>query len=225
MSLLEVQIRKEFPDWTLDVDCILQPRTAFFGRSGAGKTTLIEIIAGIRPAGHARIILRGRILEDTTFRTFLQPEQRRIGYVPQDSALFPHLTVEQNIRFGRRPDTAKDSQFSPDHLVEYMGLSSLLERWPRSLSGGERQRVAFARALATAPELLLLDEPLSNLDAERRSATVDLLRRIQDDLGVPMIYVSHSRSEIHALASHVVVLDRGRIVQQGSPGEVLKTAV
>ena len=176
--------------------------TAVVGRSGSGKTSLLESIAGLRPRAAGRIVIDGDDL------SHLPPERRRVGYVPQDVALFPHFTVRGNLPFGGSGGV----QF--DHIVEILELAPLLERAPASLSGGEKQRVALGRALMTAPRLLLLDEPLASLDQPLRERILLFLQRVRD-LGVPMIYVTHQPSEAAAIASWSLLLDEGQVLAAG----------
>ena len=179
--------------------------TALVGASGSGKTSLVESIAGLRNA-------TGRIIVDSVSLLELKPERRRIGYVPQDAALFPHLSVRRNITYGGSRNV--------DAVCDTLGLTNMLDRSPSTLSGGERQRVAIARALVTEPRLLLLDEPLASIDQPLRERILMYLRRVRD-LGVPMIYVTHQPFEAIALASWCIVLREGRIVAQGHPREIL----
>jgi molybdate transport system permease protein len=205
---LEVDIRLPLADFTLEARCTLAAQvTALVGRSGSGKTSLIESIAGLRNAT-GRIALDGVAIEHEP------PERRGIGYVPQDAALFPHLSVRDNVRFGGRDEERFAS------LRDTLELGPLLERAPASLSGGERQRVALARALMTAPRLLLLDEPLASVDQPLRERILLFLRRVRD-LGVPMIYVTHQPFEALALANDCVVLRDGAIIARGAPRDVL----
>jgi len=205
---IEVDIRLPLARFILEARCTLAAQvTALVGRSGSGKTSLIESIAGLRPA-------TGRLTIDGVPIQNEPPERRGIGYVPQDVALFPHLSVRDNVRFGGRDEERFAS------LRDTLELGPLLERVPASLSGGERQRVALARALMTAPRLLLLDEPLASVDQPLRERILLYLRRVRD-LGVPMIYVTHQPFEALALASECVVLRDGAIVARGAPREVL----
>jgi molybdate transport system ATP-binding protein len=181
--------------------------TALVGPSGSGKTSLVESIAGLRRA-------TGRIVVDSASLMEMAPEQRRVGYVPQDAALFPHLSVRENILFGGRDPSRAGS------LGEILELTALLDRSPSTLSGGERQRVAIARALMTNPRLLLLDEPLAAIDQPLRERILMFLRRVRD-LGVPMIYVTHQPFEAIALSSWCIVLEKGRVVAKGHPRDVL----
>jgi molybdenum ABC transporter ATP-binding protein len=192
--------------------------TGLFGPSGAGKTTILEIIAGLRRPHAGRVTLGETIFEHRARGICLAPEARRVGYVPQDGALFPHLSVETNVRYGlREPDDA-----GLDRLCALLGIESLRTRGIAGLSGGERQRVAIARALATSPRLLLLDEPLAALDPARKDTILPHLRRLRDETRVPMIYVSHALPEIVALCDELAVIDGGRVLQHGRTDEVLR---
>jgi molybdate transport system ATP-binding protein len=195
--------------------------TALFGPSGSGKTTLLNCLAGLLKPDDGEIVLYGRDLYRGSPNMFVPPEKRRIGLVFQDGALFPHMSVSGNIMYGRARTPEADRLVDVDHVVELLGLRPLMDRSPGSLSGGERQRVAIARALAMSPRLLLLDEPMASLDARLRGVVLSYLRRVHDDLGIPMIYVSHSISEVLALADDALVLSRGRVVASGRPSRVL----
>lgn len=182
------------------------PLTALVGPSGAGKTTVLNCIAGlIRPA-RGRIAVAGRTLFDSGTGTHLAPERRRAGYVFQDARLFPHLRVEANLRYGERLAPAAQRWITQAEVVEFLGIGELLRRWPATLSGGETRRVAIGRALLAAPRFLLLDEPFASLDAERAETLMTLVERIRDELGVPILLVSHDRAEVARLAGRVVTL-------------------
>ncbi|HEY1174037.1 MAG TPA: ATP-binding cassette domain-containing protein [Verrucomicrobiae bacterium] len=205
---------------TLEVDAELTaPITALFGPSGAGKTSLLDVIAGLRRPASAQIILGERTLTDTQARLHIPPEQRAIGYVPQDLALFPHLTVNENVRYGLRANV--DGLFKLDHIIEVLEIAPLLTRGVNQLSGGEKQRVALARALATAPKLLLLDEPLSSLDARLKARVLPFLKRIRDEFHVLMLYVSHDAAEVRELCDEVIQLEDGKITARGPTANVL----
>jgi molybdate transport system ATP-binding protein len=199
--------------------------TALFGRSGSGKSTMISLIAGLKRPDRGHIRLDGQVLTDTASRVFVPKHRRRIGLVFQDALLFPHLTVRQNLLFGRwfRPRVARG--VSLDMVVATLGIAPLLQRWPAQLSGGERQRVALGRALLANPRLLLLDEPLASLDMPRRLEILPLIERLRDEFGIPMVYVSHAVEEVARLASTVVLLDGGRVTAVGAPADVLGAPV
>jgi molybdate transport system ATP-binding protein len=204
--------------FTLELALSIDVRAlALFGPSGCGKTTALEMLAGLRMPERGRLAIDGRVLFDGAGRVHVPPRLRRIGYVPQDVLLFPHLDVRGNVHYGRRPGVSVDER----GLLDLLELKPLFERTVASLSGGERQRVAIARALFSAPELLLLDEPLAAVDLKRRARIVASLVRIRDELNVPLVYVTHSPEEAIAVADYAVVLDRGQVVMAGSPREVL----
>jgi molybdate transport system ATP-binding protein len=193
---------------------------ALFGRSGCGKTTLANIVAGLLRPDTADIEVDGVTLENTRARQHVPAERRRVGYVFQDARLFPHFSVLGNLRYGERRAPASDRRITLDQVVELLGLQSLLQRRSRELSGGERQRVALGRALLSQPRLLLLDEPLASLDAARRDEVLPYLERLRDELVIPIIYVSHQFDEVLRLATHAVLMDRGRVVTQGAVEQV-----
>ena len=199
-------------DLDLDLRCL-----GVFGPSGSGKTTLLELIAGLRRPRAGRIEFDGVALADPDNHIWIPVHHRRIGYVPQDLALFPHLNVRGNIEYGA--PASKDSA-TLDALCEMLDLTPLLERRPDTLSGGERQRVAIARALAAQPRLLLLDEPLTGLDQDRKDRVLDYLRRLREQWKVPMIYVSHQPDEIVSLCDEVILLREGTIRGRGTPHDV-----
>ena len=184
---------------------------ALFGPSGAGKTTVLESIAGLRRPRRGVIRIGERTLFDAEAGVDVPCHRRRIGYVPQDLALFPHMNVRRNILYGAGAGPGGGFE----HVIALLELDPLLDRAVAGLSGGERQRVALARALAASPALLLLDEPLAALDATLRSRILPYLERIRDELATPMLYVSHAEAEVRALADWVVVLDAGRVVRSG----------
>lgn len=183
--------------------------TALSGPSGAGKSTILNAIAGlIRPA-RGRVVISGRVLTDTERGVFVPRHKRRIGYVFQDARLFPHLSVFSNLVYGRK---LAGSRTPIEPVVELLGLDTLLERKPRNLSGGEAQRVAIGRALLADPALLLLDEPLAAIDEARRAEILPFLKRLPENAGVPILYVSHSTDEIARLAGAIVRIEAGRVV-------------
>ena len=189
--------------------------TALFGRSGSGKTTLVETIAGLLPPDEGEVQLAGATLTDTRAGIAVPPERRRIGYVFQDARLFPHLTARGNLRYGEKRARGVPHYVRFEEVVQLLGLTALLERRPHELSGGERQRVALGRALLSQPRLLLLDEPLGSLDEERKEEILPYLVRLRDEAGIPMVYVSHDPPEMRKLATHVVMLKRGRVTAFG----------
>jgi molybdate transport system ATP-binding protein len=204
--------------FTLEVQARLDARiTALFGASGAGKTTVLDAIAGLRTPSSGSIVVGSRVLFDRTRGVDLPPHHRHIGYVAQDVALFPHMSVSQNVLYGRRDG----QRLSLDTVVRMLEIAPFFDRRVSQLSGGERQRVALARALMSAPELLLLDEPFAAVDVERRRRILPYLERVRDELMVPIIYVTHDPSEVRQLADHVIILDEGRVVGTGPPETAL----
>jgi molybdate transport system ATP-binding protein len=209
--------------WALEMDVELEGQMiAIFGPSGAGKTSTLDLIAGLRRPRTARITLDATVLEDTAQGRRLAPQERGIGYVPQDGALFPHLSVKGNLNYGSRRANGS-ALFSMEHVVEVLEISHLLEGGLSMLSGGEKQRIALARALLSQPRLLLLDEPLASLDDKLKARGLDLLRRIHAEFAIPMLYVSHSREEIAAICDQVICMAEGRVTQQGAPGILVET--
>jgi molybdate transport system ATP-binding protein len=203
----------------LRVAALLASRvTAVMGPSGAGKTSLLDAIAGLRAVAAGRIAIDDDVLVDTAASRWLEPQHRRVGYVPQDAGLFPHLTVRENVLFGVRGETAPAA-----HAIEALEIGHLVGRYPVSLSGGEKQRVALARALATRPRVLLLDEPLAALDVGLRERIVPYLMRVRDEWATPMLYVTHNVGEALALAGEVLLLEAGRVEAQGPPLALLAT--
>jgi molybdate transport system ATP-binding protein len=204
--------------------------TALFGRSGSGKTTLVDIVGGLVKPDRGRVAVDGQVLVDTERGVFVPKHRRRIGYVFQDSRLFPHLSVQRNLLYGRwfnRPvNHAMGGGAAADlaSVVELLGIGPLLERQPASLSGGEKQRVAIGRALLAHPQLLLMDEPLASLDEARRAEILPYIERLRDEAGVPILYVSHSVAEVARLATTVVILTEGKVTAVGPVGDILSQA-
>jgi molybdate transport system ATP-binding protein len=192
---------------------------ALFGPSGSGKTSVLETIAGLRVPQRGRITINGHVLFDKDGHVNVAPRHRRVGYVPQDVLLFPHLDVRQNVTYGRR----RVSRPGLDVLLDLLELHALMDRKTASLSGGERQRVAIARALYSGPEVLLLDEPLAAVDIPRRRRIVGALLEIRDRLGMPLVYVTHAPEEAMEVADVAIVLDAGRMIACGAPREVLES--
>jgi len=185
--------------------------TALFGHSGSGKTTILNMIAGTQRPDSGLITVDGRTLTDTEAGIFVPPHRRRVGFVFQDAQLFPHLTVGQNIRFGRWFTPAEDTAPREDLVTGVLGIDGLLRRRPATLSGGEKQRVALARALLSSPRILLMDEPLSGLDDARRNEIMTLIERVRDDFAIPIVYVTHTRDEVRRLANRIVRLKDGHV--------------
>ncbi len=221
--MLEIAIQRRQGDFTLDAEVAVPAAgvTALFGRSGAGKTTLVDCLAGLSRPDSGRIVIAGTTLFDSARGIDLPPERRRLGYVFQDARLFPHLSVEANLRYGQRRAGPGDAVASFDQVLELLELAPLLARRPAKLSGGERQRVALGRALLAQPRLLLLDEPLASLDQARKDEVLPFLERLRDEFALPMVYVSHAMPEVLRLADALVLLDRGRVAAAGPIEEIL----
>ena len=225
-GVLSVRIRKRFAGSgvNFELDAVFEVPagiTILFGASGAGKTTLLDCIAGLATPDSGRIEIGKQKLLDLEHGTNLAAQQRRIGYVFQDLALFPHLSAEKNIEYGLQSVGRSERHRRSDALMSSFRISNLRARKPAEISGGERQRVALARALVTNPCLLLLDEPMAALDASTKSKIIEDLRAWNNDHRIPILYVTHSREEVFALGERVLVLENGRIIAQGTPHEVM----
>jgi molybdate transport system ATP-binding protein len=221
--MLDAAIRSQLPSgFVLDVHLQASPGiTMVFGESGSGKTTLLRCLAGLRTPDAGRITVGTRVWFDAESRVNRPVQTRGLGYVFQDLALFPHMTVEQNLRYGLPRLSSSERATRTQTIAESFRIAHLLRRKPRDISGGERQRAALARSLVTDPALLLLDEPLSALDHVTQSRIIEDLRAWNAARGIPILYVTHSHREVFALGAHLVVLEKGRIVAQGRPGDVL----
>jgi len=223
---LDVDIDHALGSFHLAARFAAQPGvTALFGRSGSGKTTLVNIVGGLIRPDRARVVVDGETLVDTERGLFVPKHRRRVGYVFQDSRLFPHLSVRRNLLYGRWfafGGGGAAGDFSS--VVELLGIGHLLERRPDSLSGGEKQRVAIGRALLAQPRVLLMDEPLASLDEQRRAEILPYIERLRDGAGVPIFYVSHSVPEVARLATTVVILAEGRVTAVGPVLDILPLA-
>ncbi len=223
MSLVFQNVQLHAGSFGFELNAELGARaTGVFGPSGAGKTTLLEIVAGLRRPDAGTVRLGDTVLTDVARGVHLPPEQRRIGYVPQDGALFPHLDVAHNLRYGRRHPPAADAPVSFDQVCAVLDLTGLTGRRIDGLSGGERQRVALGRALLAAPRLLLLDEPLASLDAERKATILPYLQRVREEFGVPLLYVSHIPGELLTLCDDLLVFAAGRLSVRGAPASLFE---
>lgn len=220
--MLRISVLKRFEGFKLlaELEAPMPGVVALFGRSGCGKTTLVNIISGLLQPDEGRVELDGITLTDTRWRIRVPAERRRIGYVFQDSRLFPHLGVLANLRYGERRAPKEGRAVGLDAVLALLGLEPLLARRPYQLSGGERQRVALGRALLSQPRLLLLDEPLAALDAARREEVLPYLETLRDKLSIPMVFVSHQLEEVLRLATHLALMEAGNIVAFGTLSDI-----
>ncbi len=222
---LQLHLRHRFQGFALDIDVTAPPGlTVLFGPSGSGKTSVVNAVAGLLRPDAGRIAVGDWVLMDSARRHWLPPHKRRLGYIFQEGRLFPHLTVRQNLAYGRwfAPRAARGADFS--RVVELLGIGHLLARRPAALSGGEKSRVAIGRALLAAPRLILADEPLAALDEARKSEILPYFERLRDELAVPILYVSHASAEVARLATTVIALRDGRVTASGPPAQVLGDA-
>lgn len=217
--MIELDITLPLSRFPLKVAARLEGRSiAVLGPSGSGKTSLLETIAGLRRKASGHIAIDGESLMDSGAGIFLPPERRRVGYVPQDACLFPHLDVRGNVRFGMK--NGRQAHF--DDAVSILEIAPLLERFPSTLSGGERQRVALARAIATEPRLLLLDEPLAAVDVELKERILPFLLRVRESLRIPLLYVTHNAGEAEAVAEEALLLRDGSLAWRGAATAILR---
>ena len=221
--MIQMRLKLRYSGFALDVDLQLPGRgvTALYGHSGSGKTTCLRCIAGLERADQGFIQVNDEVWQDSDNRVFVAPHKRALGYVFQEASLFPHLSVLANLEFGLKRIPKPQRRVDMAHATELLGIGHLLDRHPQHLSGGERQRVGIARALLTSPKLLLMDEPLAALDAQRKSEILPYLQRLHDELDIPVLYVSHSQDEVARLADHIVLLSNGRALASGPIGQTL----
>src|ERR1700712_3039863 len=213
--MLRVEVFKQLGEFSIEASFASEGRvTGLFGTSGAGKTSLINMIAGLLKPDRGFIAIDDETLDDTAARVHVPPYRRRIGYVFQDARLFPHLDVSQNLDYGRRMNGLARDPASEARITDLLDIGGLLDRRPGKLSGGERQRVALGRALLSKPRLLLLDEPLGSLDEGRKVEILPYLVRLRDE-GIPMVYVSHDAAELRQLATQIVMLRQGKVTALG----------
>jgi molybdate transport system ATP-binding protein len=223
-KILAVQLHKRFPngDFAIDLAFAIGPGiTILFGPSGAGKTTLLDCIAGLTTPDAGKITVDGSVFFDREHAINLPAHRRKLGYVFQDLALFPHLTAEQNVQYGLSRLTADERRQKSDAILDSFRIAHQRHRKPKEISGGEKQRVAMARSLVTNPCVLLLDEPLTALDATTKSKIIDDLRDWNAAHSIPILYVTHNREEVFALGDRVLVLENGRIIADGTPHAVM----
>ncbi len=220
VAALSIDLTLPLEPFTLSFQGNLNSRvTGLFGPSGSGKTSLVETIAGLRRDASGRITFGENVWQDSDQGIFVPPEHRGIGFVPQGGLLFPHLTVRQNLLFGNKRAPKGTDLF--DQVIEILNLAHLLDRKPVSLSGGERQRVAAGRAVCSGPQVLIMDEPLSSLDATLRYKTLAFFIRLVEDLNLNMIWVSHDPIEVQAICDWLFAIDHGNITKHGKPTDVL----
>jgi molybdate transport system ATP-binding protein len=220
--MLEIDLTLALPGFNIEPRIAASEGiTVLFGPSGAGKSLTLRCVAGLVRPDRGRIVIGNRVVFDSEAGVNLPPQQRRVGYVPQDYALFPHLSVAQNIAFGLDRFSRRERQQTVEEMLAWTGLSELAGRRPTELSGGQQQRVALARALARRPEVLLLDEPFAALDAPVRARLRQEVRELRQRFSLPILFVTHDLSEASFIADQIAVFDRGRVRQIGSPNEVL----
>jgi molybdate transport system ATP-binding protein len=225
MKLRLKNLRLQQGTFLLEVDLEIDGQViGIFGDSGAGKTSLLEVVAGLRKPASALVAIDDFVLADSGKRFSLAPEDRGLGYVPQDLALFPHLSVRENLLYGRDRGRDASPEIAPAHVAEILEIESLLDGPTSALSGGQKQRVAFARALLASPRLLLMDEPLASLDHDLKWKIIPYLKRIRDEFKIPMLYVSHSPAEVAELCDQVIVLRAGRCLRTSPPGDIFESA-
>ncbi len=219
---IKVQIHHHWDGFSLNAD-FESPRgiTEIFGRSGSGKTSIINAMSGIFTPDHAKISIDQTDLVNTQAGINIPIHNRGVGYIFQHARLFPHLSVMNNLRYSAKYGRRKSHRFDPTEIIDLLGIEHILDRRPAALSGGEQQRVAIARALLSDPKILLMDEPLSALDAQRKAEILPFLERIRDNIRIPILYVSHSMSEVARLANHIVILDAGKVIASGDATQIL----
>ena len=220
---ISARLRVSRPGFTLDVDLTLPGRgvSALFGPSGCGKTTCLRAIAGLARAQPGLVVVNGEVWQDDAQRIWRPTHERALGYVFQEASLFEHLSVRGNIEYGLKRTPAARRTVALDQAVDLLGIAHLMDRKPHALSGGERQRVAMARALATGPRVLLMDEPLAALDAQRKAEVLPYLERLRQALDIPVLYVSHAIDEVARLAAHMVLMQDGRVLASGRTEDML----
>ncbi len=219
---LSVRLQHQLPGMKLDLDFDAPSGvTVLFGRSGSGKTTVVNAVAGLLRTEAGRVAVGDWVLFDTDRGAWLPPHRRRLGYIFQEGRLFPHMTVRQNLNYGRWFAPRGARRENPDRVIEMLGVGHLLDRRPAMLSGGEKQRVAIGRALLASPRLILADEPLAALDDARKAEILPYFERLRDEVSVPILYVTHSAAEVARLATSVVALQDGRVVRHGPASDVL----
>ncbi|MCK8602796.1 molybdenum ABC transporter ATP-binding protein [Syntrophobacteraceae bacterium DRH4] len=222
--VLDICVRKKQGDFTIHASFTLQGVgvTALFGRSGSGKTSIVNMVAGLMRPDEGRIIVNGHTLFDSAKGINVPPEKRRIGYVFQDDRLFPHLSVRANLTYGMPGRRSKNRCVAFEQAVAVLGVEQLLDRRPAKLSGGEKQRVAIGRALLTSPSILLMDEPLASLDGARKAELLPFIAQLSREFSIPILYVSHAVEEITVLADRIVLVDAGCAVRTARTEELMR---
>ncbi len=219
---LEINLQRTLGTFEIKADFEVTSHgvSAIYGRSGSGKTSLVNMVAGLEKPDTGRIVIDGEVLFDKDKGINLPPEKRRLGYVFQEARLFPHLSIEKNLLYGKSTLSPQDNIVTFEQIVKLLDISHLLKRRPYSLSGGEKQRVALGRALLAAPRILLMDEPMASLDAHRKSEILPFIERLNEEVNLPIIYVSHAIEEIIRLADSLILMSEGRVVASGPIEEV-----
>lgn len=227
MKKIEAKYSVEFDNFRSDIDEILPGEgvTVLFGPSGCGKSTFLRALAGLQRLDDAYFSVNGDVWQDSNSQLFVDVHKRHVGYVFQDANLFPHLTVQGNLEFGYKRVPKHERRIHPKEVIELLGLSHLSEKMPGQLSGGEKQRVSIARALLSSPKLLLLDEPLSALDDQRKREILPYLENLHRSLSIPIIYVTHSVVEMARLADHVLLMEHGKVIKSGAVNEIMSDPI
>lgn len=222
--MMDIHIEKRYKDFDvmLAYSCQDIGITALLGRSGAGKSSVINMIAGLSRPDRGHIVMGGRTVFDSARHIDIAPEKRRFGYVFQDGRLFPHMSVMSNLTYGMKLIPAKERYIEKDQVIDLLDLSRLVNRRPAKLSGGEKQRVSIGRALLTSPYLLLMDEPLASLDEARKQEVLPFIKKLSTQLSIKVLYVSHSIEEILSIARNILVLTRGKLTAAGSVEDIVK---
>ncbi len=221
--MIEIDVSRRLGEFQIEAEIAVEATgiTALFGQSGAGKTALVDMLAGLSRPDRGRIAIDGEVLFDGERRINVPPERRRIGYVFQEDRLFPHMSVRANLEYGSRRAPASTRRTNFDQVVDVLDVRALLARRPRTLSGGEKQRISIGRALLANPRLLLMDEPLASLDAARKNEILPFVERLSDEFAIPIVYVSHSAEEIVRLADTLVLLSDGRVAAVGAVEDLM----
>ncbi|RVU34039.1 molybdenum ABC transporter ATP-binding protein [Hwanghaeella grinnelliae] len=220
--MIELRARKHFPSFAIDAEIVIEPEesgiVALFGKSGCGKTSIINMIAGLLRPDAGKVAIDGRVLFDSAAGVDIPPYRRDVGYVFQDARLFPHMTVKSNLLYGAGRQS--ETRFDLGQITDLLDIGHLLTRRPGELSGGEKQRVSIGRTILSNPRILLMDEPLASLDGARKAEILPFIQRLRDELGLPIIYVSHSIEEVVRLADVMVLIDDGRVAASGDVGDI-----